>query len=481
VPTIFISYRRRDSAGHTGHLYDELSEEFGRGHVFRDLDSVPAGQDFVTHIETEISGCDTVVVVIGPEFLTAGDIGRRRLDDPGDHVRAEVEAALASGAEVFPVLVAGAEMPDPDELPDSIKPLARRNAIELSDSRWRYDVNRLIRAIRESHPGGLAARVAHTVRDAPAWAKLLGLVALAGVGVAVALALRGSDPAPPAPRAVGTVASRTPIDGDPTAIATGAGRAWVTTREGALIALDSGKARPSRTVRVGGYPTGVVVGLGQVWVVSHDAGLLHSVDTRTGKPTGAPIRVGAEPLDVAIGEGAVWVVSYLDGSVIRVDPSTRDTRRIDTGRGPTDVAVGAGSVWVTNYADGTVSRINPSSRRVIETIVVGNKPESLVVRGGTVWVALIDTDKVVRIDAASNTVVPGSVRVGNRPDDLALWNGAVYVVNQDANNIMRIDPDSAKREGKRLDVGNDPAALAGAPGSLWVANLGEQTVTRVKP
>ena len=140
---IFISYRREDAAGHAGWLSDGLSAHFGEDQVFMDLGLEP-GVDFVEQIEAGISAA--LLVVIGPEWLTTtGADGRRRLDDEGDFVRLEVATALARpGLRVVPILVHDARMPVAKELPEDLEPLARRQAIELTDERWKFDVGRLI-------------------------------------------------------------------------------------------------------------------------------------------------------------------------------------------------------------------------------------------------------------------------------------------------------------------------------------------------
>ena len=142
---IFISYRREDAAGHAGWLRDGLTAHFGEDQVFMDLGLEP-GVDFVEQIEAGISGCAALLVVIGQEWLTTtGADGRRRLDDEGDFVRLEVATALARpGLRVVPILVHDARMPVAKELPEDLEPLARRQAIELSNERWKFDVGRLI-------------------------------------------------------------------------------------------------------------------------------------------------------------------------------------------------------------------------------------------------------------------------------------------------------------------------------------------------
>lgn len=154
---IFISYRRSDAAGHVGRLHDALAAHFGPDRVFRDLESIGYGEDFVAAIEKAVGSSAVVVVVIGRQWLDAANRnGQRRLDDPRDFVRLEIASALARGVQLIPALVEGATMPGEEALPAPLAPLARRNAIELSDSRWQFDVGRLVEAIEEQ----LAIRVA---------------------------------------------------------------------------------------------------------------------------------------------------------------------------------------------------------------------------------------------------------------------------------------------------------------------------------
>ena len=153
---VFLSYRREDTAGHAGRLADHLLDRFGAGSVFMDVESIEAGVDFTQAIERAIGETDAVIVVIGPGWLeAAGSDGGRRLDDAADFVRREVEAALSSETRVIPVLVGGATMPAEDRLPDSIAALARRNAIELLDRRWREDVDALVDVLEGRGRGAL--------------------------------------------------------------------------------------------------------------------------------------------------------------------------------------------------------------------------------------------------------------------------------------------------------------------------------------
>ena len=109
---IFINYRRDDSIGMAGRLHDRLAQTFGRDKLFMDVDHIPAGVDFVAHLNSQVAACDVVLVVIGPNWLNAKDeSGERRLDNPDDFVAIEIAAALARDIRVIPVLVDGARMP----------------------------------------------------------------------------------------------------------------------------------------------------------------------------------------------------------------------------------------------------------------------------------------------------------------------------------------------------------------------------------
>jgi TIR domain len=155
---VFISYRRRETAGHAGRLYDRLAEHFGDDRVFMDVRMEP-GVDFVEQIDDAVTHCDALLSLIGAQWLDMRDAkGRRRLDDPNDFARLEVEAALARDVRVIPVLLQDAKMPEPEDLPASLAPLARRHAIELSDERWDYDVGRLIEVLDRTIGNGVPAK-----------------------------------------------------------------------------------------------------------------------------------------------------------------------------------------------------------------------------------------------------------------------------------------------------------------------------------
>jgi uracil-DNA glycosylase len=150
---IFINYRRQDSEGHVGRLFDHLTRHFESGDIFMDVDSIRPGADFVQTLEDAVAACDVLIAIIGPQWLNAADdAGNRRLDQWNDFVRIEIASALKQNKLVIPVLVGRATMPAPDALPDDLVGLARRNAIELSHQRFAYDVEKLVSAIKDTVP-----------------------------------------------------------------------------------------------------------------------------------------------------------------------------------------------------------------------------------------------------------------------------------------------------------------------------------------
>lgn len=161
VSSIFISYRRSDSGDVTGRIRDRLCAHFGDAAVFVDVHNTPLGIDFRVHIDKTISQCGAFLAVIGASWLAADAQGRRRLDDPGDVLRIEVESALKLDIPVIPLLVHGARMPSADELPDSLKALARRNGtLVRPDPDFRHDMDRLIASL-EQRVGLRASAPAH--------------------------------------------------------------------------------------------------------------------------------------------------------------------------------------------------------------------------------------------------------------------------------------------------------------------------------
>jgi hypothetical protein len=210
----FISYRRDDSAGHTGRLYDSLRERFGQEHVFLDHSGIDSGQNFADVIQNAVRSCDVLLAVIGREWLTSTANGSRRLDDPGDLVRTEIVTALERKIPVIPVLVNRAPAPSAAALPEPLKPLAGIDAHEVSDERWAYDVGRLIAAMEKL--GGVAStKPVQDRRTMFVAAAALALVAIVAAAFVFWPRTR-SEPSPPAATATAPGVSQ-PEAGQPAA------------------------------------------------------------------------------------------------------------------------------------------------------------------------------------------------------------------------------------------------------------------------
>ncbi len=192
LPGIFISYRRSDSPDATGRIYDRLVAEFGKARVFKDVDSIPLGQDFRGHLNGIVSECGVMLTIIGPRWTDATNkAGQRRLEDPDDFVRIELEAALARDIPVVPVLVAHAPIPLASDLPTSLAAMAFRQSIEVRpDPDFHNDATRLVTALRGILDPTAAeqAAVAVTLPDSATGTQRwrLGWIAAAVLGIAAA-------------------------------------------------------------------------------------------------------------------------------------------------------------------------------------------------------------------------------------------------------------------------------------------------------
>ena len=155
---IFINYRRQDSEGYVGRLYDHLAQHFPPENLFMDVTNIEPGEDFVQALEAAVAECAVFIAIIGPQWLAAADEnGQRRLEQENDFVRLEIASALRQNKLIIPVLVGRAQMPSPADLLEDIAPLARRNAVELSHQRFAYDVEQLVERIKNAVPASNAS------------------------------------------------------------------------------------------------------------------------------------------------------------------------------------------------------------------------------------------------------------------------------------------------------------------------------------
>lgn len=147
---IFISYRRDDSEGEAGRLFDDLTQTYGEKSVFMDVAGISPGMDFRKAIDENVATCGVLLAMIGPAWATLADAnGHRRLENANDFVRLEIASALRRDIPVIPVLVHDAKMPHPDQLPEDLQNLAYRNSVEITHARWNSDVHLLTAALAQ--------------------------------------------------------------------------------------------------------------------------------------------------------------------------------------------------------------------------------------------------------------------------------------------------------------------------------------------
>ena len=183
-PRIFISYRRSDSAAIVGHIYERLAARYKAESVFRDINKMPLGKNFYDHIKEELSGCDVVLVVVGPQWLAIDAQGHSRIQQSEDPVRLEVEAALQSGATVIPVMVDDAAIPKPTELPEGLKAFPALAGTRINVEDFDHHIERLMQSI-----DGVLEQRGKFVASFPNWAlRAAAVCAITAIAVLVTLA-----------------------------------------------------------------------------------------------------------------------------------------------------------------------------------------------------------------------------------------------------------------------------------------------------
>jgi TIR domain len=224
MPRILVSYRRADTAYLATMLHEMLAERFGGENVFIDVDSIPAGRDFRKHLEQAVTRCDIVLALIDEHWLDARDeIGRRRLDQPADWVRLELETALGRDIPVIPLLVSGACIPPEEALPAPLRGLAYRQALPLRSGRdFKHDVemigDEIQRAYAEGAKGSVKPPRSHVrTRYLAAVAVLAGFV---GVATMVVRLVRPNPEQPSKAAVTATVVSTEEVRRDPSTITT---------------------------------------------------------------------------------------------------------------------------------------------------------------------------------------------------------------------------------------------------------------------
>ncbi|MGH9278344.1 MAG: TIR domain-containing protein [Acidimicrobiales bacterium] len=505
---IFISYRRDDTRGSAGRLYGDLTSRFGSKAVSRDLDAIRPGADYLEAIDSLVEACDAMVVVIGDRWLDAGeDAGRRRLEDPDDFVRREVGAALKATKLVIPVLVDGAVMPGPSDLPPDLASLGRRNALPLTDLRWNYDVGVLaerLEEVVETRPtsvarprpvrdsGGLKRRLMRVGRRP--WVPIAAVVVL--VGLAVALVWPDSEPGEDARRGPANLVEPAGVAMDASGslfIADGGSYrvrklgpdGTITTVAGTGEPGSEGDGGPAGAATVEPGPLAVDVA-GNLYIAQGDPGGIRKV-AANGIISGVPARApGTDHLEVTamvVGHDGALVIATnrevlrvrADGALEAVagsvlagfagDGGPATSAKLDS---PSGLAIANdGTIYI---ADTGNNRIRKVSQGIITTVAGTGKPEA-------------SGDMGPAIEAG--VPAPSAVAVG---DDGSLYIGTDNQVRRVVDDIIALvagNPDD--ESGFSGDSGPAPSAhldgvnglVLSREGILYVSDSGNGRVRAV--
>jgi YVTN family beta-propeller protein len=504
---VFINYRRADTSAYAGRLADSLIARFGADSVFMDIDTIPLGADFRDVIDEALSDCDVVLALIGREWLQLlGSNRRHRNDNTNDYVRLELEAALRRrGVLVVPILVQGADMPPERELPSSLAPITFRNNFELSDRRWRADVETLCTALE-------ALAKAAKADERPS-------------ADVIAPSLRGAEEPPkplvdepPLPAAENDPSGATsdPPQRDAQALiskpATEQQPAAVVAAEPAaeVASIETPRrwrGRWSIAVLAVLVVIGVVVAL---LVAASSSGARHA--PKVSSPSvAATIALPATGDHVAFARGAVFVTGHAT-ELLRIDPATNNVAPDATLPGPSHaIATDGNTVWVSIgpnivRADGSSTstsvganvheltfgdnalwcttsnllRIDPAASHVEANVSAGANLDSVAASDGAVWVANRQASGTIsRVDPTNNRVI-ATIPVGDTPDELATGAGAVWVANSHSGNVSRIDP-ATNMVVATITIGGSPIWVVVGLNAVWVTDASGNRVVRINP
>lgn len=483
MPGIFISYRRGATAAYAGRLYDRLAAEFGERQVFMDLTDIEPGVDFVEQIERAVGDAEALLVVIGPDWLEANNKnGLPRLHDPEDFVRQEVLKALERETLIVPVLVQGAPMPLVEELPEPLHSLGRRNAIELTDTGWSRDVDRLVAVLTQRISAHERPDTSRKRRRLIPWA-----LAVPCLAAAIAIPLLGGR-GDGEDKGQGTslrVAGEAAVGGFPVDTASAGGKVWVQLLETKRLKVIDAESREVTDSRSFGLNlAGLAAARGRLWVGDYGKddrdgrGFVVDVDPVTGKaspsriPTTEPYALATDgktvwvtdtktlsvidvqarevtaevtvdgALDVALLDGSAWVVNEKRGELLQFDARTGEPRGqpIDVGAVPTSVDGDGPNLWVTT-AQGQLVRVPSKGGRTRSVAVGGEGYRVVEADEGRVWV-VDEQGHVVLVDPSSLEVV-GRLRLNGSLQDLALADGGAWIVqtrSSSRSTVARVEP-----------------------------------------
>lgn len=466
---IFICYRREDAAWPAGRLFDRLVAHFGEAKVFMDIDRIQPGNDFTADIAIAIGSCSVFLALIGDRWLAAADdTGRRRVDDPGDFVRLEIETALQRNVRVIPVLLGGTRMPAAAELPTTMQQLTQRHAVELNPSRFTSDTSYLLQVLDET-VGQTAARTQ----------------------IATVQPRRAASNKNPRPAGTAHPTSTDATSRDTNATFT------TLTRDG----LPSGS--PGSPIKVGSWPTHLAITPdGTMALVTNNGYELTPIMLASGR-IGTPIEVGGDMWAIAIApDSRMAYVTHGRGWIAAVDLAAGKVRRTITIRDSNLTALAITPDGSRLYTSSSGNTIYPiwlravsfgfpaiSLRREVHVPQRWDRGSSWAIAitpdGTTAYVARNDWSsymcELIPISLGKR-VIGTPIKVGRGMGRLAITpdGAAAYVVNSQDGTLTPVDLRTAAT-GAPIQVGKAPHAIAITPDgtAAYIANSGDDTVMPV--
>ena len=535
---IFIGYRRDDSQGFARSIHDRLALRFGEDAVFRDINDIEPGTPWEESIDEALGTCDVFVLLIGPRWLEAtDDEGNRRIDNPADRHRREIETAIDRRIRMFVALMEDAQMPSRKQLParaegaasEGLQKVPSLHALRIADHAFDYGIGELVSSIDTAveHARAAAERegaaresstevnpereraavepepVGEAPREAPReerseqgrpsviygrpsrTGRWIGIAAAAAVGAVVVLlfltVLSGDEEGATGPAEV--IGSPVEVGRTPMELATAENGIWVTDRAGntySLIEVLADGQSLGEQFPTDQAPEGIAVGGESVWVANRDIGTVSRFDPDTGDLVGE-FPVGENPGGVAVSDDAAWVANSGGDTVSRVPLEGADDESVESfavESAPYGVAIGNGLVWVTNRDSNSVSRLPIEGGDQLDPIAVGANPKGVDVSGDEAWVANTDSDTVTRIDV--QTQATEEFPIGNQPRDVVIAFGSVWVTLGEDDELARLNPESGEVD-QLIEVGDGPEGITADSDSIWVANGLDGTVVRVRP
>ncbi|HJP65609.1 MAG TPA: protein kinase [Actinomycetota bacterium] len=251
-----------------------------------------------------------------------------------------------------------------------------------------------------------------------------------------------------------------------------------------LVRVDPASTSIAGVVSVGTQPASVAYGTEGLWVANFGEKTVQQIDVESETVARTSGGIPGNPTGMAVGAGSVWITNGFDGSLIKLDPRTLASIRIDVGTGASGVAVGEGAVWVVNKNQNTLVKVDPSSGQIAETVHVGTEADSLgpaavATGGGFVWVSNSLGGSVWRFDPDDPTQEPEKFRLlSGNPGAMAFGEGALWVTDPEVDSITRID---ANGQGPISCRCNNPVGIAVGEGGVWVASSQDGKLTRIDP